>query len=165
MADRSDVFIAIGWPDKKQADEVLAVYALDENVQQHDLLKDWRIYDQFHISGIRTCVMTYTGEYVKWYDDFEDVQGLLRMETLANQFYHERGFGFCYRFAQLHEAYNDYDDAEGYCQVDNCPEKQKPRVQILHSAMTEFGNIERYINCLPPKEVFGEGNNLGGSNA
>ena len=43
MGYRSDVYIAVAFDSKKNMDEVIAVYALNTNVEKHDLVNDWVI--------------------------------------------------------------------------------------------------------------------------
>ena len=63
MGYRSDVYIAVAFDSKKRMDEVMAVYALNTDVQKYNLVNDWVIKDDnilyFHV------------ENVKWYANYE----------------------------------------------------------------------------------------------
>ncbi len=41
MGYRSDVHIAVAFDSKKNMDEVIAAYALNINVEKHNLVNDW----------------------------------------------------------------------------------------------------------------------------
>ena len=96
MGYRSDVFYAVGWPNPEHAKEVLAVYALDQRVQDHEVYKDWEMYDE---GG--PLIMLYYYEWIKWYESYEDVQGLQRLEQLAEQFWQERKFPYACKFVRI----------------------------------------------------------------
>lgn len=83
----SNVVLLVAVQKPEQADELMAVYALDPNVQKHDLLKKWTRHDY----GADGIVFAYHNEYTKWYPEYEDVQGMERLLSLAKDFYDERG--------------------------------------------------------------------------
>jgi|TARA_R110000803_G_scaffold203447_1_gene269024 hypothetical protein len=106
MGYRSDVFYALAWPNKDHAKEVLAVYAMDQRVIDHEvLLLDWTYYDK---DG--SLLMVYRNESVKWYEDFEDVQALERAEELAELFWQERKFPYACKFVRLGEDLEDVEE-------------------------------------------------------
>lgn len=106
MGYRSDVFYALAWPNKDHAKEVLAVYAMDQRVIDHEvLLLDWTYYDK---DG--SLLMVYQSEYVKWYGDFEDVQALERAEELAELFWQERKFPYACKFVRVGEDLEDVEE-------------------------------------------------------
>ena len=102
MGYRSDVYIAVAFDSKKNMDEVIAVYALNTNVEKHDLVNDWVIKDDnilyFHVDN------------VKWYDDYEWVQGYKHMFELLKKFYEARGFSSAYRLVRIGEEREDVED-------------------------------------------------------
>ena len=106
MGYRSDVFYALAWPNKDHAKEVLAVYATDQRVIDHEvLLLDWTYYDK---DG--SLLMVYQDESVKWYEDFEDVQALEHAEELAELFWRERKFPYACKFVRLGEDLEDVEE-------------------------------------------------------
>jgi hypothetical protein len=54
-------------------------------------------------------VFIYEGEYVKWYDGFEDVQGLLHLQTVLQQFADERDMPSAWGFARAGEEISDLE--------------------------------------------------------
>tara|TARA_R110000737_G_scaffold26506_1_gene45249 strand:- start:821 stop:1258 length:438 start_codon:yes stop_codon:yes gene_type:complete len=102
MGYRSDVYIAVAFDSKKRMDEVMAVYALNTDVQKHNLVNDWVIKDDnilyFHVDN------------VKWYDDYEWVQGYKHMFELLKKFYEARGFSSAYRLVRIGEEREDVED-------------------------------------------------------
>ena len=76
MGYRSDVYIAVAFDSKKNMDEVIAVYALNTNVEKHDLVNDWVIKDD--------NILYFHAENVKWYDNYEWVQGYEHMLSLIH---------------------------------------------------------------------------------
>jgi len=106
MGYRSDVFYALAWPNKDHAKEVLAVYAMDQRVIDHEvLLRCWTYYDK---DGC--LLMIYQNEYVKWYEDFEDVQALERAEELAELFWQERKFPYACKFVRVGDDLEDVEE-------------------------------------------------------
>jgi hypothetical protein len=113
MGYRSDVVIGFAFKDKAQIDEVMAVYRMDPRVQKNDLESAWKISE--HEGG--AVFLYYAADYVKWYENFDDVQGLEYMRTLVNSFDEERGrgegdlplFPFAYRFIRIGEEDPDVE--------------------------------------------------------
>lgn len=83
----SEVVLLVAVQKPEQADELMAVYALDPNVQKYDLLKKWTRHD-YAEDGI---VLAYYNPLAKWYSEYEDVQGMERLLALAKDFSDERG--------------------------------------------------------------------------
>lgn len=102
MGYRSDVYIAVAFDSKKNMDEVIAVYALNTNVEKHDLVNDWVIKDD--------NILYFHAENVKWYDNYEDVQGYEHMFELVEKFYEARGFSSAYRLVRIGEGDEDVED-------------------------------------------------------
>ena len=104
MGYRSDVYIAVAFANADDLKEVVAVYTIDPRVQKHNLLKDWDVRED--------NILYYHGDYVKWYDDFEDVQGVEHMLHLADKFHEERDMPVAYRFIRIGEDDNDTETRE-----------------------------------------------------
>jgi hypothetical protein len=105
MGYRSDVCLMAVLKNKAHAEEVMAVYRMELSVQKHKLEKEWRRVDMD--SG--AVVFIYEGEYVKWYDGFEDVQGLLHLQTVLQQFADERNMSSAWGFARVGEESSDLE--------------------------------------------------------
>ena len=101
MGYRSDVYIAVAFASKSDMEEVLAVYTLDPRVQKMGLVKDWEVKED--------NILLYSAEDVKWYDNYEDVQGIEYMLTLADQFREERDMPVAHRFIRTGEELNDIE--------------------------------------------------------
>ena len=111
MGYRSDVVLAVALNDRAQLDEVLAIYQMHPSVQKHDLVKEWAVRDWGGVWG-----MTYTAEYVKWYEDYEYVKGLEHMLEVVQTFGVERGekFPFAYYKIRIGEDLEDvHTEADG----------------------------------------------------
>ena len=103
MGYRSDVHIAVAFTCEDDLKEVLAVYAIDPLVQQHDLLKEWEVKED--------NILLYLAEDVKWYDSSEDVQGIMHMLSLVDTFYEERDeMQRAYRFVRIGEEQDDIEE-------------------------------------------------------
>lgn len=119
MGYRSDVLLAAAFKTKEARDEVMAIYAIDPLVQKHDLLKVWKFHDDDK-AGV--YVVWYQNEYLKWYDNYEDVQGMEHMHTVASQFAEERDFLYAWHKYRLGEEmpdtefFADYYDPDGELQ-------------------------------------------------
>jgi hypothetical protein len=86
MGYHSDIAIAFAFKTREQIDEVLAVYAMHPLVQKHDLTKLWEVHDWSGLWGL-----TYQNYSIKWYPNYENVQGLEHMADLVATFADERG--------------------------------------------------------------------------
>lgn len=104
MGYTSDVVIAVAFADKSQRDEVWSVYCMDPMVQKHKLSSQWKNLDD---DG--TCILWYHEEHVKWYDSYEDVQGVEHMLHLADKFHEEREFEYASIKMRIGEAYEDVE--------------------------------------------------------
>ena len=102
MGYRSDVVLAVAFETPEQMEEVLAVYAMDPLVQKHDIMQEWRM-DDCHPR------MAYFAENIKWYPEYEDVQAVHNIETVAGEFASKRGFGYGVYYLRFGE---DADDKE-----------------------------------------------------
>ena len=107
MGYRSDVLIAVAFKDKAQRDEVLAVYAMHPLVQKHNLTEEWTRYDKGDYP-----VLWYSAECVKWYEGYEDVQGIEHLIDMASDFAMERGHPFAAINYRVGEELNDIDTTE-----------------------------------------------------
>jgi hypothetical protein len=116
MGYRSDVMLAAAFKSKAERDEVMAIYAIDPLVQKHDLLKSWKLHDDDE-AGV--YVVWYQDEYLKWYESFEDVQGMEHLQTVASDFSEHRGFRYAWHKYRLGEEmadtefFSDYSDPDG----------------------------------------------------
>lgn len=105
MGYRSDVVLMAVFANAEQHDEVMAVYRMDPRVQEHKCEQEWRRVDMD--GGV--VVRIYQGDDIKWYDIFEDVQGLQHLSTVAEQFATERGFEYAWGYARIGEEQDDVE--------------------------------------------------------
>tara|TARA_R110000764_G_scaffold121941_1_gene209559 strand:- start:195 stop:599 length:405 start_codon:yes stop_codon:yes gene_type:complete len=105
MGYRSEVHIGVAFASADDLKEVVAVYTIDPRVQKLDLLKEWEVKED--------NILYYHGDYVKWYDSYEDVQGIEHMLNLVDQFHIDRDIPIAYRFIRLGE---DIHDCEERCE-------------------------------------------------
>ena len=103
MGYRSDVVLMAVFANAEQHDEVMAVYRMDANVQGHDLEKAWRRVDLKDGEVVRI----YEGNSVKWYESYEDVQGLEYLSALLDTFHEERQFDYAWGSARVGEETDD----------------------------------------------------------
>lgn len=106
MGYRSDVVIAFAFKTKEQIDEVMAVYKMRPFVSEHALVDDWTVREWGDVWGL-----TFSCESYKWYDTYEDIQGLEDMARVVQMFAEERkdAFPFAYRKIRIGEDYNDIE--------------------------------------------------------
>ena len=103
MGYRSDVYIAVAFTCEEDLKEVLAVYAIDPLVQKHDLLKAWEQRED--------NILYFHEDSVKWYDSYEDVQGIMHMLSLVDTFYEERDeMQVAHRFVRIGEEQEDIEE-------------------------------------------------------
>ena len=81
MGYRSDVGIIVAFKTRLDMEKVIAIYKMDVDVQRLDLFAEWSIYE-----GRGVYFLQYKNEYVKWYDDYEDVVGIRNLPKLAESF-------------------------------------------------------------------------------
>jgi hypothetical protein len=103
MGYRSDVVLMAVFANAEQHDEVMAVYRMDANVQKHDLEKAWRRVDLNDGEVVRI----YEGNDVKWYESYEDVQGLEYLSSLLADFHEERQFDYAWGNVRIGEEETD----------------------------------------------------------
>jgi hypothetical protein len=103
MGYRSDVVLMAVFANAEQHDEVMAVYRMDPNVQKHDLEKAWRRVDLNDGEVVRI----YEGNDVKWYESYEDVQGLEYLSSLLADFHDERQFDYAWGNVRIGEEETD----------------------------------------------------------
>jgi hypothetical protein len=106
MGYMSDVAIAFVFSEKEQIDEVLAIYQMRPFVSEHNLVEAWKIRDWGGVWGL-----TFSSLGSKWYDSYEDVQGLEDMLDVVKTFADERGDAFPYAHCKLRVGEDD-DDTE-----------------------------------------------------
>lgn len=102
MGYQSDVYIAVAFASADDLKEVVAVYTIDPRVQKHNLLQDWEVKED--------NILYFEETSTKWYDDFEDVQGIEHMLRLADKFHEERDMPIAYRFVRIGEEDADVED-------------------------------------------------------
>jgi len=150
MGYRSDVFYAVGWPNPEHAKEVLAVYALDQRVQDHEVYKDWEMYDE---GG--PLIMLYYYEWIKWYESYEDVQGLQRLEQLAEQFWQERKFPYACKFVRIGDETDDIEERFWFA---------GDEAESVYDIFSDMAGVCRHISDVEPPEKYGVNKNKLGWN-
>lgn len=113
MGYLSDVLLAVAFSNEEHRDEVWAVYCLDPRVQKHNLAKAWRNYDTEKFP-----ILLYRATGVKWYDDYENVQGVEYMTELVRSFAKERGLHYASLYLRIGEEFNDMETARLYSDDD-----------------------------------------------
>ena len=104
MGYRSDVYIAVAFANADDLKEVVAVYTIDPRVQKHNLLQEWDVRED--------NILYFKETSIKWYDTYEDVQGVEHMLHLADKFHEERDMPVAYRFIRIGENDNDTETRE-----------------------------------------------------
>jgi hypothetical protein len=105
MGYRSDVAIVFVTDTDDHMDEILAVYRMDPRVAAHKLEEKW--VRQLHP---HYAVLSRIEPDVKWYEDYDDVQGVLALRTVATEFAERRGIPFAWRFIRIGEDIADTED-------------------------------------------------------
>ena len=128
MGYRSDVLLAVAFSNKEHRDEVWAVYCLDPRVQKHNLAEVWRKHDDEKFP-----ILFYRGTDVKWYDDYEDVQGVEYMTELVRSFAKERGLHYASLYLRIGEDTTDMETHDMHSDMD------------MADALHDLWHIERRI--------------------
>jgi hypothetical protein len=110
MGYRSDILIAVAFKTKTQRDEIWAVYCMDPRVQEHNLAAQWKHTDD----DAFTPIAHYYAEHVKWYESYDDVQGIERLLSLAEEFYENRQLPFAYIKYRVGEDIQDTEIEENH---------------------------------------------------
>jgi hypothetical protein len=133
MGYRSDVHIAVTFNDIATLREVMAVYAMNPNVQKYNLTEYWEMKDD--------TTLYYSAEDVKWYENYEDVQGYEHMMSVAEMFHEERGIAFAYYFVRIGMDMDDMETREqhGGDDDDTLIEKLWDAMQIVRCVELNFG--------------------------
>lgn len=127
MGYRSDVVLAVAFETQEQMNEVLAVYAMDPLVQKHNIMQEWRM-DEHHPR------MVYFAEDVKWYPEFEDVQAVHNIETVAGEFASKRGFDYGVYYVRYGEDPSDIEEV--------CSGSAIDLARTLNDLVTVYHSIE-----------------------
>lgn len=103
MGYRSDVAFMAVFANAEQHDEVMAVYRMKPEVQEHEIEAAWRRVD--HPDGVVVRVFEESG--VKWYDSSPDVQAVEYLGELLETFFEERGFEYAWAHIRIGEEDDD----------------------------------------------------------
>jgi hypothetical protein len=109
MGYRSDVTLVAAFKNKTQRDEVLAVYRMNPDVQNHDLMKDWA---ETEANG--HPVLYFEVSDVKWYEHYEEVQGFEALGDLMQTFNEERNFPYLWYKFIIGEETSDMEEVLNY---------------------------------------------------
>ena len=104
MGYRSDVLIAVAFSNKEHRDEVWAVYCMDQRVKDNNLAEAWQTYDEGEYP-----VLWYEQDHVKWYESYDDVQGIEHMIEVASNFAQERGLHYASIMLRVGEEMTDIE--------------------------------------------------------
>ena len=116
MGYRSDIAIIVAAKTAAQADELMAIYALNPLVQETGGAKEWCRHDR---EGAVLFLFEKRG--VKWYDDYDDVKAIEALMTLCETFAEERGaaasgeepmFPYAWRKIRIGEENGDIEELE-----------------------------------------------------
>lgn len=113
MGYRSDVLIAVAFRDNAHRDEVWAVYIMDPRVKEHGLAAVWRNYDNGEYP-----VLYYQQDYVKWYESYDDVQGISHLVDVASDFAQEREMHYAAVSLRIGEDTTDIESNDRYTNND-----------------------------------------------
>jgi hypothetical protein len=105
MGYRSDVALMAVFSSEEHFEEVMAVYRMDANVQKHNVEEEWRKV----VLGDGVTALIYRGESVKWYESYEDVQGLEHMASLLEEFWGQRKYSYAWANYRIGEEYADIE--------------------------------------------------------
>ena len=102
MGYRSDVSIVVAFDNLDNMKEVLAVYLLDPRVKDMNLMEYWETYQNVYGEKTVYYLKLYEQDW-KWYDSYEDVQGLQRLYLLAMEFAEKRNFAVAWKEVSIGE--------------------------------------------------------------
>jgi len=145
----SEVCLVVALRSKTQADELMAVYALHPLVQKHDLVGDWDRYVRDDV-----VFLVYRNISIKWYEDYERVQGMEYLLALAKTFHEERtdigwiedgadkpevtdGFPYAAYKLRIGEEMKDIEE-EAHCSQDSLQSDIYDRAYMERSITIDF---------------------------
>lgn len=105
MGYRSQVTLVAAFKNKEQMGEVLAVYAMNENVQKHNLMEEWQVAE-----ARGHPVLYYETSDSKWYDGYEDVQGYEALGGIMADFCEQREFPYLWHMVRIGEERDDIEE-------------------------------------------------------
>ncbi len=106
MGYRSDVAIMAVVGSKEHADEVMAIYRMNEKVREHNVEASWRRVEMDN----GAVVLIFEEENIKFYDTYHDVQAVLHMQDVLGDFGDQRkDFNFAWGKAIIGEETNDIE--------------------------------------------------------
>ena len=103
MGYRSEVAFMAVFANAEQHDEVMAVYRMKPEVQEHKIEATWRRVDR----SDGAVVLVYEASDVKWYDSHSDVQAVEYLGELLEMFFDERGFEYAWGHIRIGENTDD----------------------------------------------------------
>ena len=122
MGYRSQVHLLFGMSSKSHLRELVSVYQMLPAVQKHETMKEWEYYVEEKCEDMsRNFDIHYLhchGHEWKWYDNYEDVQGLQAIEDLGKKFWSERKFPFAYRLVRTGEDSGDVEEYDNITVTD-----------------------------------------------
>ena len=85
MGYYSDVGIVVAFNKRDDMEKVLSVYKMNPDVQRLDTFAEWTIYESDDVHFLE-----YKNNYVKWYDDYDDVKAIRYLTELIETFSEEQ---------------------------------------------------------------------------
>lgn len=104
MGYLSDVAFAFAVETKEIRDEIMAVYAMDPDVQKYGSVKHFKLF-----SGDGYAGAYFHFSSVKWYDFYEGVKTLNKISEVVEMFNEERGIAFADQFCRIGENNDDFE--------------------------------------------------------
>ena len=146
MGYYSDVGLVVALRDWDDLQEVLSVYKMHPDVQREDVLDHWTMYErEFDPDGNTGgyCMMEYRTTYVKWYDEFDDVQAFRRLFQVVEQFAKERDeFKYAYKEVSVGED-GAVDGDEGYnCNELECVCDERMHIEPAQLVFNDDGSFK-----------------------
>ena len=149
MGYRSEVCLVVALRSKTQADELMSVYALNPLVQQNDLVGKWNRHVRDDV-----VFLVFHDESIKWYAEYEHVQGMEHLLDLARTFNNERtdvgwiedgsdkpeltdGFPYAAYKIRIGEELQDIEE-EAHCSEDSLQSDIYDRAYITRAITINF---------------------------
>jgi len=101
MGYRSDVTIVVA-VERIHSQTLWAAYQMDDLVQKEKIYSEWRTV----IHGKHAVLFIYEHDWVKWYDDYPDVQAIEKLMHLPS----EMNLNYAWRKVRIGEEWNDIEE-------------------------------------------------------
>jgi len=157
MGYRSEVRFVVALPSEAERNSLMALYSMHPLVQEHNIATDWTPYEVMmkdrtkyvdapkydphnHVRECPVYLLSYHEDYVKWYDDYDDVQAVMHMEELLDSL---ESRCYAYRFIRVGEDHSDIE-CKTHCSEDETGEQMHEYLsEVMYTELNVVFDIKQ----------------------